>query len=179
MRYIALLRGINVGGNNKVSMTDLKQCFEQLGFEHVSSYINSGNILFDADEKDIHALIVRCEKAIEMKFGFHVTCSVMAADDVKAALDHAPQWWGRNDTDKHNALFVIPPATPASVMEEVGKEKPEYEKIASYGSVIFWTAPLKTFGRTRYSKIVGTKAYQSITIRNANTMRKLVELARG
>ncbi len=63
-------------------------------------------------------------------------------------------------------------------MEEVGEAKPEYEKIAAAGQIIFWTAPLQTFNRTRYSKIVGTTAYQYITIRNANTTRKLLELSR-
>lgn len=61
-------------------------------------------------------------------------------------------------------------------MAEVGEAKPDYENVAAVHPIIFWSAPIKTFGRTRYSKIVGTKAYQSITIRNANTTLKLAEL---
>jgi uncharacterized protein (DUF1697 family) len=63
-------------------------------------------------------------------------------------------------------------------MQEVGEAKPEYEQVAAYEPIIFWTAARATFGRTRYSKIVGTKAYQSVTIRNANTTRRLAELTR-
>lgn len=178
MKYIALLRGINVGGNNKVSMAELKRCFESLGFENVQTYINSGNVIFDQPETDIASLVETCESAIEKSFGFHVICSIISSTDLHQAVANAPRWWGIENDDKHNAIFVIPPVTANEVMEKVGEAKPEYEKIASYGQVIFWSAPLKTFSRTRYSKIVGTSMYKSVTIRNANTTKKLVELTK-
>lgn len=176
MKYIALLRGINVGGNNKVSMPQLKKAFEALGFENVATYINSGNVIFDSAETDATKLVENCEQAIRNDFRFQVVCAVIAASDLHDAVEHAPAWWGKDDQDKHNALFVIAPTTPAQVMAAVGEAKPEYEKVAQHGPVIFWTAPLETFSRTRYSKIVATSAYKSVTIRNANTTRKLVEL---
>jgi len=176
MQYVALLRGINVGGNNAVSMAALRQLFETLGFMNVKTYINSGNVLFSAPEQAVEVLISQCEQAIETSFGFKVICSVITAEDLTDALLHAPDWWGTGTGDKHNALFIIPPATTAQVMSEVGEAKPEYEKVAAYGSVIFWSAPLKTFSRTRYSKIVGKQAYRSVTIRNSNTVKKLVKL---
>ena len=175
MRYIALLRGINVGGNNKVSMSDLRICFEQAGFKSVRTYINSGNVIFDTAIGDTVELVALCESAIEKQFGFHVVCAVISSADLQDALLHAPSWWGIDDA-KHNAIFVIAPRTVEDVMADVGAEKPEYERVAAYHPVIFWTAPLQTFGRTRYSKIVGTSAYQSITIRNANTTKKLARL---
>ena len=73
MRYIALLRGVNVGGNNKVPMGELKACFEKAGFLNVSTYINSGNVLFDADETDIIKLICMCEELLLKQFGFPVS----------------------------------------------------------------------------------------------------------
>ena len=175
MRYIALLRGINVGGNNKVAMSELKSCFEQAGFKNVLTYINSGNVIFESDETDTAKLVVICEAAIEKQFGFRVVCSVITAAELLAALKHATKWWNDGDA-KHNALFVIAPKKADEIMTAVGEAKPEYEKVAAYHPIIFWSAPLKTFGRTRYSKIVGTKTYQSITIRNANTTLKLAEL---
>jgi len=63
------------------------------------------------------------------------------------------------------------------VCVQVGEIKPEYEQVDVYGPVIFWSAPMKTFSRTRWSKVVGSAAYGSITIRNANTALKLAELA--
>jgi len=178
MKYIALLRGINVGGNNKVSMAELKVVFETLGFVNVFTYINSGNVIFESDLHDKVALVVMCEKAIEKQFGFHVICSVILAKELLDALENAPSWWGIEDGVKHNALFIIAPATANEIIEEVGEAKPEYEKVAAVEPIIFWSAPLETFGRTRYSKIVGTKSYASVTIRNANTTKKLAELSR-
>nr|AMP57477.1 protein of unknown function (DUF1697) [uncultured bacterium] len=179
MKYIALLRGINVGGNNKVPMSDLKQCFEELGYKNVFTYINSGNVIFETIETEGTALVRRCEEAIVNTFGFSVKVSVTPADEVHRALEHAPRWWGKEDGGKHNAIFVIAPATADQVIAEVGEAKPDYEKVAHYENIIFWTAPLKTFSRTRWSKIVGTKAYQHVTIRNANTTKKLAELTKG
>ena len=176
MKYIALLRGINVGGNNKVSMAELKQCFEGLGFTDVSTYINSGNVVFDADSEDVALLINQCEAAIQKTFGFHVVCSVISAADLRDAVDNAPNWWGVDNGNKHNAIFVIQPATAPEIMKEIGEVKPEYEQVSYGGPVIFWTAPIETFARTRYAKIVGTRAYQSVTMRNSNTAKKLVAL---
>jgi len=178
MKYIALLRGINVGGNNTVPMAELRACFEEAGFTNVTTYINSGNVFFDSSEKSDAKLVEICEAAIENRVGFRVICAVISADELHDSLTHAPNWWGKDAPDiKHNALFVIAPKTANEVMEEVGEPKPEYEKVATHGRVIFWSAPVKTFGRTRYGKIVGTKAYQNVTIRNSNTAKKLVELS--
>lgn len=179
MKYIALLRGINVGGNNKVSMAELRECFEEAGFTQVSTYINSGNVFFESSEKSDAKLVALCEEAIEKRFGFRVICAVISADEMKDSLAHAPTWWGGDDPAvKHNALFIIAPKTAAEIMKEVGEPKPEYENVAAYGRVIFWSAAFKTFGRTQYQKIVGTPAYQFVTIRNSNTAKKLVELSR-
>ena len=178
MKYIALLRGINVGGNNKVSMKELKNCFEKAGFRNVSTYINSGNVIFEYDETNIESLIVQCREILEKEFGFPISLSVIDAPALKEALEHAPKWWGVDPESKHNAIFVIPPATSDNIIAEAGAAKPEYESVSAYGNVIFWSAPLKTFSRTRWSKIVGTKAYQDITIRNANTANKLLDLVK-
>ena len=176
MRYIALLRGINVGGNNKVPMADLRACFEAAGYVDVKTYINSGNVIFTSDETDLVKLVKKCEEYIEKQFGFPVRVSVVSSEQLRQALEHAPSWWDKDPVSKHNAIFVIAPATAEKVMEAVGEPKAEYEQVASYGSVIFWSAPISTFGRSRWAKIVGTTAYRDITIRNANTTKKLLEL---
>lgn len=175
MKFIALLRGINVGGKNRVAMPELRACFESAGFTNVSTYINSGNVIFESTEKSTAKLVAMCEAAIEKQFGFHIICSVIAAHELRDALEHAPAWWD-NGEGKHNAIFVIAPKTADEIMAEVGEAKPEYEKVAAYEPIIFWSAPLETFSRTRYSKIVGTKAYNYITIRNANTTKALQNL---
>lgn len=176
-RYIALLRGVNVGGKNKIAMPELKASFERHGFDNVVTYINSGNILFDSG-LELQGAKAACEKLIESDFGLKITVGIISAADLIKAMEHAPDWWNRDKDSKHNAIFVIPPASAEEVAASVGEAKPEYESAAYYGSVIFWSAPLKTFSHTRWSKIVENKAvYQMITIRNANTALKLAALA--
>jgi len=175
-RYIALLRGVNVGGKNVISMPKLKAAFEKHGFCNVFTYINSGNIIFES-ELDTAAATAACEKLITMECGLDIVVGIITADELTEALKHAPVWWDDDPNSKHNALFVIPPMTTQEVCEEIGGIKPEYEKLGFYGNVIFWSAPLETFSRTRLTQIVRSKkAYNAITIRNANTTKKLGEL---
>ena len=178
MRYIALLRGINVGGKNKVPMADLRTCFEAVGFKNVRTYINSGNVIFDSQETDLTNLVRTCEQSIATRFGFAVRVSVISNEQLSRALTHAPNWWDKDLGTKHNAIFVIAPATAKDIIKAVGEVKPEYEQVASHENVIFWSAPIRTFGRSRWAKIVGTAAYQDVTIRNANTTKKLLELSK-
>lgn len=175
MKYVLLLRGINVGGNNKVAMSDLKACLQKQGCEAVETYINSGNVVFEYPQTDLAGLVESCEAAIQAQFGFRVVCAVITADSLLAAVRHAPSWWNVGDA-KHNAIFVIPPKKAADIITVVGAAKPEYEQVAAYDPIIFWSAPLESFSRTRYSKIVGTEAYQWVTIRNANTTLKLAQM---
>ena len=105
-------------------------------------------------------------------------CSVIPASELLDALKYAPEWWNDGSDSKHNAIFTIAPKRVEEIMAEASDAKPEYEKVAAYHPIIFWSAPLKTFSRTRYSKIFGTKTYQYVTIRNANTTYKLAELCR-
>lgn len=175
-KYIALLRGINVGGKNKISMQELKGVFEENGFQDVSTYINSGNVIFSAQDAECELLQSKCEGMIFARFNMDISVIVISAEDVYEALRNAPEWWDNDKESKHNVMFVIPPVTVEEVYLAVGEIKPEYEKVGHFNRVIFWSAPIKTFSRTRWSKVVGSSVYGSITIRNANTVKKLVEL---
>lgn len=177
-KFIILLRGINVGGKNKVSMKELKELLEMNGFHNVVTYINSGNLIFSSQISDIRILKSDCEALILKKFGLELNAMVISAEDLIEALHNAPDWWDADKESKHNAIFVIPPSTVEEVFNEVGEIKPEYEKVGYFGRVIFWSAPLKTFSRTRWSGVVGSSVYNSITIRNSNTVKKLAELCR-
>jgi len=177
-KYIVLLRGINVGGKNKVSMKELKELLEKSGFQDVVTYINSGNIIFSSENTDIEFLKRNCEALIFEKFRIDLSVMILSADELIEAVRNTPDWWDADKESKHNAIFVIPPTTVEEVFKEVGEIKPEYEKVGSFGRVIFWSAPLKTFSRTRWSKVVGKSVYNSITIRNANTVKKLMELCK-
>ena len=175
--YIALLRGINVGGNNKIDMKQLKAAFVEAGFSDARTYINSGNVIFSSD-KDAESAQSACEALIFRCFGLNIAVAILTAGELSEALDHAPDWWGDAPDSKHNAIFVIPPATAEDVCAGAGEIKPEYEKVAYHGKLIFWSAPMETFSRTRWSTISKRATYQKITIRNSTTAFKLAELAK-
>jgi uncharacterized protein (DUF1697 family) len=175
-KYIALLRGINVGGKNKISMPELKRIFEDMGYKDVVTYINSGNVIFSSSNEDEDEIRTSCESAIAEQLNLNILIAIISAKDLASALRNAPTWWDKDAQSKHNAIFVIPPATAPEIIEQVGSAKTEYEQVSYYGQVVFWTAPIQTFSRTRWSKIVGKPAYNSITIRNSNTTKKLLEL---
>lgn len=177
-KYIALLRGINVGGKNKISMSELKFSFEQRNFKNVITYINSGNILFESSLTEVNEIKTICEDFILSDFGLSISVGIILASELSNAIAHAPEWWNKDDNSKHNAIFVLPPMTTQKVLAEVGSTKAEYEKVDFYQNVIFWSAPISTFSKTRWSKIVQNKnIYNHITIRNANTTLKLLALA--
>lgn len=175
-KYIAFLRGINVGGKNKLSMSELKKLLKESGFEEVVTYINSGNIIFESAISDEKQLREACEKLIQDRFNMNIPVAVISYDVLLEAIRNAPPWWGKDKDSKHNAMFVLPPMTAEEVMLKVGEAKPEYEQVDFYGSVIFWSAPISTFSKTRWSKVVGSSVYEYITIRNANTVRKVLEI---
>ena len=177
-RYIALLRGINVGGDNKISMSRLKEAFKEHGFEDVITYINSGNLIFSSRnslENEI-TLKKQCEEILLHTFKLAIPVAIFSVVDFSDALHHAPLWWDSDKNSKHNAIFVIPPTTTQDIIEQGGLTPSEYEQVGCYGQVIFWSAPLKTFSRTRLSKFVSKNGYGNITIRNANTTKKLLQL---
>jgi len=176
--YITLLRGINIGGRNKIDMKQLKAAFVESGFSDARTYINSGNVIFSSD-KDEPAVQSACEALIVERFGLNIAVAVLTAEELADSLAHAPDWWGNELDIKHNAIFVISPARAQDVCVEVGEIKPEYEKCAYYGKLIFWSAPIKTFSRTRWGTVSKRITYQKITIRNSNTALKLAELVKG
>lgn len=177
-KYIAMLRGINVGGNNTIAMPVLKELFEQNGFNDVKPYINSGNIIFSSENTDEMKLKEKCEIIILGKFNINISVMIISVDDLSEAVNNAPEWWGKDTESKHNTLFIVPPATVKEVFESVDSNKPEYERIDHFGRVIFWSAPILTYSITRLTKIVGASLYNSITIRNFNTVKKLVQLSK-
>ena len=176
-KYIALLRGINVGGKNKVPMAELKKAFEAIGFSDVKTYINSGNVIFSSSIQNKSELVEKSELAIADKFGLNIPVVIVSVAELADVISQAPEWWNKNKEDVNYVVFLIPPITVEEVFMAVGEIKPEYEKVSRYSSVIFWVAPLKVFTKTSWAKITSSAVNNSVTIRNANTVNKLLSLA--
>lgn len=176
-QYIAFLRGINISGRNKIAMPLLKEAFEKKGFSEVSTYINSGNVIFSSDNLEKIELIKLCEALIIDGFDLTIPVTIVAVDELAETLTHAPEWWGHEKETIHYAIFMIPPMTAAEVFAAVGEIKPEYEQIASHDEVIFWSAPRKTFNKAHWAKIASSSVNNQVTIRNSNTIKKLLQMS--
>ena len=109
MRYVALLRGINVGGGNMIKMDELKAVFTQLGFDNVVSYINSGNLAFDAKKTSEAGLVDQIEKAVESRFGKRVHVMIREQQDILRIIESNP-FEGQYESHKHmHVLFLKGP----------------------------------------------------------------------
>ena len=137
-RYIALLRGINISGKNKVPMAELKKCFEALGVMEVKTCLNSGNVIFSSAEADVTALTDRVERMIQREFGLDIPVFIIPQEELADILRHAPDWWGTENKEIYdNLIFILPPATFSEVYHEIGAPKEGLEQIQEYQSVVF------------------------------------------
>ena len=92
-RYIALLRGINISGINKVPMAELRKCFETLDFMEVKTCLNSGNVIFSCKDTDAAELVNRIERMIQHQFSLNIPVFFIPQEELADILRHAPDWW--------------------------------------------------------------------------------------
>ena len=172
MVYVALLRGVNVGGNSKVEMPRLKQLFVNLGFENVKTYINSGNVIFASS---VTPSISRMEAAIEKEFGFRVPVVVRSLPEIKRLLSGFPETWVNDADMKCDVMFLWPAVDSPAIMERI-PYKPEIEDVLYLPGAVIWRIDRDKVNRGAVLKIIGTDVYKQMTVRNPNTVRKLFRL---
>ena len=175
-RYIALLRGINISGRNKIAMAELKEGITELGFADVVTYLNSGNVVFSSDVDDKSILSDKINGMIKERFGLDIPVFIILQEELKELLDNAPDWWGDDNKEIYdNLIFIMPPLSCEEVCDEIGEPKAEYEKVHSYKDVIFWSFVRKDYRKTNWwSRTASCDVSDMITIRTANTVRKIV-----
>ncbi|MFC4714279.1 DUF1697 domain-containing protein [Planococcus dechangensis] len=171
MIYTALLRGINVGGNNKIDMKQLKSAFEQSGMDSVKTYINSGNIVF-TDERPKEEVAAVLEAAIINSFGLRIKVLVYSLDQFRLIAEAVPKEWTNDDQLKSDVLFLWEEIDSEAVLDQLPL-KPEIDRIQYVPGAILWSVDRNKVTKSGMAKIVGTKLYKLMTIRNVNTVRKL------
>ncbi len=175
MVYVALLRGINVGGKNKVEMKQLKTVFEEVGMTSVRTYINSGNVIFSSTIRARARLVGLLEEAIARRFGFKVAVVVRDTKRMRAVVDAMPSHWTNDKTMKCDVMFLWADVDRPSILKQL-QFKPEMEDVRYASGAIIWRVDRKNVTRSGMMKLVGTPLYKRMTIRNCNTTRKLLEL---
>lgn len=175
-RFLALLRGINVGGNNIIAKDDLRQCFEDLGFTNVRTYIQSGNILFRSNNSSVKELTAAVEAELSARFSYEAQAVILPHRKYKSAIAAAPNGWGTGEEQKHNAMFTLSSTTPRKVLALLGAPKFDIETVSTGPGVIFWSVSKQHQAKTTMMKLVKDPVYQQMTVRNHNTVFKLLAL---
>lgn len=175
-RYIALLRGINISGKNKIAMSELKKGCEELEFSEVKTYLNSGNVVFFSVINDSAILSQKIKRMIKDRFDLDILVFVIVQAELEDALRNAPDWWGDNNKEIYdNIIFLLPPLSYTEFYDEIGNPKEEYEKVQEYKGIVFWSFSRKDYQKTNWwSKTASTTISDMITIRTANTIKKIV-----
>jgi uncharacterized protein (DUF1697 family) len=174
--HLALLRGINVSGHNMIKMDALKTTLEDIGFQNVQTYIQSGNVFVDTDEENAAAVGFKIKQEIFKVFGHEVPVVVINKDDLKACFENNPFLNEKEvDTKKLYVAFVSVELRPESINDlKISQFKPDEARID--GNKIFIKYAVGA-GKTRFDqKYIEKKLNVTATIRNWNTVSQLLKI---
>ena len=172
--YISLLRGINVSGQKKINMEELKKLYESLGFKNVQTYIQSGNVIFEGSDTDVSRLINKIEGKIKNSFGFDVKILIRTKNEMQKLIENTP--FNKKDPSKLQVTFLSD--SPVQLpLDEINNAKDNSEEVSISGKEIYLFYP-NGYGRSKLSNnFFERKLKLSATTRNWKTVNKLLELA--
>jgi len=174
--YIALLRGINVGGKNIIKMETLKQLFIDMEFSDVKIYIQSGNVIFRTEEVDREKLVKTIENQLLKTFSLEIKTAIFTATELKEIVENAPENFGSEpEKYRYDVWFLLPAVTADEIVAHVRLH--EGVDLLWTGKNAIYTSRLTSeMGRSYFSKVIQMPVYKNITIRNWNTTKKLLEI---
>jgi uncharacterized protein (DUF1697 family) len=175
MIYVAFLRGVNVGGKGIVSMAAIKEALVALDLSDVRTYINSGNVIFSTRASNAQKLTARIEKALEHHTGMAIKVLVKDHKALKKMVDAIPRNWVDDKTMRTYVLLLWKELDDPSILDRL-PVKPGIDELKYTFGAVVWRVDRENVGRSHMNRIIGTPLYKKITIRSANTMRKLNEL---
>ncbi|HRN69963.1 MAG TPA: DUF1697 domain-containing protein [Candidatus Woesebacteria bacterium] len=175
MKYVALLRGINVGGNSLIKMSELKSIFEEFGLKNVITYINSGNVIFETAEKDQKNIGEQLEKLIATTCNVHSKTLIKSEDEIRKVLQEIPKEWETKQDLRCYIGFLFDSISVQDAEKEVElREEVDYLKTGS--KVLYMTTVMSQKTKSKFNKLAGKKLYKEMTIRNFNTTKKILEI---
>jgi uncharacterized protein (DUF1697 family) len=175
MKYVMLLRGVNVGGQSRVPMLRLREVLTSHGFGDVATYINSGNVVFSSEEvpneHEIASLLCG-------EFGFDVSFLILTAAEVVEIADAIPSDWTNDYTDrKADVIYLFDDVNSPEIVERISW-RPEFEELRYVPHAVLSRILRKHQPKSSVLKLIGTELYRHMTIRNITTARKLAEMVR-
>ena len=175
--YLILIRGINVGGKNKVSMTALRTCLEKVGCSNVSTYIASGNAIVESGKRP-DELQAQIEAALPEHFKLdseRIRVLVLTRNQLQAVIDNKPKGFGEQPENYHSDAIFLMGIDSAQAMP-VFDPREGVDNVWAGDGVIYSQRLSAQCTKSRLSKIVATPVYQFMTIRNWNTTTKLLKM---
>jgi uncharacterized protein (DUF1697 family) len=170
-KYIAFLRGINVG-NIRIKMTDLQKSFEDLGFQEVKTYLQTGNVVFLTEEKQEDIKVV-LEKKLTQTFHYEAFVLIYAFDDLSDIIEKYP--FERVETHHDYVIFIQDKAVLEDLKKISESNSQENQWVAEGQNVLYWKVKRSETLTTAFSKILSKAKYKSsTTVRNVNTLEKMV-----
>ena len=176
IQYLALFRGINVGGKNIIKMADLKACFESLGFHGVTTYIQSGNVIFRTAERNPEILTLMIEKEASVRFQSALKIHLVTQNQIDDIVKYKPEGFGMDTENyKYDVVFLKAPLTAQLAYESI-KVKEGVDKAYAGEGVLYLMRLISKAGQSYFSKVISLPVYQNMTVRNWNTTIKLWEI---
>src|SRR4051812_38003572 len=153
-RYVALLRGINVGGNNLIKMAALKACFEAQGFRDVATYIQSGNVLFTVGAGATGTLCRRIEAALSAAFGYEASVVLRSRKEMQAIVKRAPAGFGKQpDKYRYDVIFLKAPLSAAAAIKDL-PTRPGVDRASAGEGVLYFSRLISKASQSRLAKLV-------------------------
>ena len=174
-RWVALLRGINVGGKNLIGMPALKAWFEAQGLADVQTYIQSGNVLFTSGASAA-ALVATLEAGLSKAFGYEASVFLRSERQLRTIVDGAPRGFGtRPERFRCDVIFLRKPLSPAAALADA-PVMPGVDEVRAGPDVLYFSRLASRASRSRMSRITALPIYRHMTIRNWNTTTRLLAL---
>ena len=176
MRYVLLLRGVNVGGKNKVVISELKELLRGEGFSDVDSYINSGNLFFASDES-VENIVLKVERMLEENYEFSIPFVLLSKEEYLEEMAGLPEWW-KDEFARKDILFFSRGTDASEVIRFVEESEFYNERVYIGKCAVFWAKidEVEYQKTTYHKKILKQPFYKTITIRNGKTFDKIAEI---
>ncbi len=175
MKYVALLRGINVGGNSLIKMTELKTIFETCGLSNVTTYINSGNVIFETKEQNQKKLSEKLEKLVAEKCNVHSRILIKSTEEIRKVIKGIPKEWLTKKDLRCYIAFLFDSLTTVDAVKEIDL-KEGVDSLQVGPEVLYMTTLMSQLTKSKFNRLARKKIYKEMTIRNLNTTKKVLAL---
>jgi len=177
--WLILLRGINVGGNRIIPMSDLRDVFADMGYHDPVTYIQSGNVVVGSRRRRTTRTAPAIERTLEDAFGYDARVVIRDTPQMAKTVRGIPKDWDLDDGSTRHDVIFLTDAVVAKGLIDPTTLKPEVESLSVGDGVLYWSAPIRTLTRTSMMRKLSTHpSYPQMTIRNLRTTLRLYEIMR-